>query len=467
MPALFSPRVTLKGFCCQVLVLLLSSLTLLSLMGLAQAATTSTVKLTSSSSNPKAGASITLTATVTGSSPTGTVTFKDGSTPLATLTLVPSGTNTATASYTTSSLTLGGHTLTADYAGDSATTASSATPLILTISPPIQTTGQYLYEYNALGQLTRTTTPLGVPTEQDWDRLGRIATQKLPNAAGTATQDSIGYTYDGQGQVESVTDPRGKKTNYTTDGLGNTRALTSPDTGSTDLQYDAAGNLIQKTDARGKVSTLSYDALNRLKTLNAGDESFSYTYDEGMYGAGQLTTLSNPGSTVQWTYNAQGQLASRTQQISSVSPGSPTINLVTAYSYDAYGRLDTVTYPSGRQLKYGYNSNGQIQSLTLDGQAILSNLTYTPFGPVKGWVWGNAQSYARSYDLNGRMTQFTVGDGTRSVVWDASSRIRQIDEQTLNGTSQAVAAADYDTQDRLTQYQHRRVEPQLVRPFRT
>src|SRR5207247_2555757 len=63
--------------------------------------------------------SLTFTATVSGSgAPTGTVTFSDGSTSLGQGTLSTSG-GTTTASFTTSSLAIGNHTITASYGGDS------------------------------------------------------------------------------------------------------------------------------------------------------------------------------------------------------------------------------------------------------------------------------------------------------------------------------------------------------------
>ncbi len=68
------------------------------------------------------GQTVTLTATVTGSAatPTGTVTFADGSTPLGTVSLV-----NGRATLTTSSLGAGSHTLSATYSGDSAYAPSS------------------------------------------------------------------------------------------------------------------------------------------------------------------------------------------------------------------------------------------------------------------------------------------------------------------------------------------------------
>jgi hypothetical protein len=79
---------------------------------------TSSFTSVSSSTNPAvAGQPVTLTATVTGDgvTPTGTVTFQDGANVLGTGTLDANG----NATFTTSSLTLGSHDITAVYGGDS------------------------------------------------------------------------------------------------------------------------------------------------------------------------------------------------------------------------------------------------------------------------------------------------------------------------------------------------------------
>ena len=101
-------------------------------------------------SNPTiaAGQSETITATVTvpagAATPTGTVTFTDGSTPLQTVPLSGTGT-TATASFTTSALAVGSHTLGATYSGDvnyptAAATGTPATTVTVQPGPPTTTT---------------------------------------------------------------------------------------------------------------------------------------------------------------------------------------------------------------------------------------------------------------------------------------------------------------------------------------
>src|SRR6185436_16232130 len=85
-----------------------------------------------SSLNPaQAGASVTLTATVNGTNPTGNVGFTDNGNAMAGCTAIAlTGTgNSRTAACTTSSLAVGTHPITASYAGDAGNAASTSTAL--------------------------------------------------------------------------------------------------------------------------------------------------------------------------------------------------------------------------------------------------------------------------------------------------------------------------------------------------
>jgi hypothetical protein len=86
------------------------------------AAVSSSVSLTSSANPSTLGQSVTFTATVTGASPTGTVTFKDGATTLGTGTVNGSG----QATFTTASLAAGSHAITAAYGGDTNNTPGTS-----------------------------------------------------------------------------------------------------------------------------------------------------------------------------------------------------------------------------------------------------------------------------------------------------------------------------------------------------
>ena len=92
-------------------------------------ATTTALTLTGGATPSSPGTSLTFTATVSGNSPTGTVVFYDGTTPLGTASL----NGLYQASVTTSSLALGSHSMTAQYAGNATTAASSSAAVAIEI----------------------------------------------------------------------------------------------------------------------------------------------------------------------------------------------------------------------------------------------------------------------------------------------------------------------------------------------
>jgi len=96
-----------------------------------------TTTLVSSSANPSvSGQAVTFTATVTAKSPgagtpSGTVTFKDGSSTLGTGTLDSSG----QATFVTSTLAVGSHSITASYGGDASFKGSTSPKFTQTVNP--------------------------------------------------------------------------------------------------------------------------------------------------------------------------------------------------------------------------------------------------------------------------------------------------------------------------------------------
>jgi hypothetical protein len=97
---------------------------------------TATTTALSSNRNPSSsGQSVTFTATVTPSGATGTVTFKDGTTDLGTGSL--SG---GTAVFSTSTLSIGNHSITAVYSGDSGYSGSTSSVLTQTVRANVNIT---------------------------------------------------------------------------------------------------------------------------------------------------------------------------------------------------------------------------------------------------------------------------------------------------------------------------------------
>ena len=302
------------------------------------------------------------------------------------------------------------------------------------------------YQYDANGNLAQTRDPLGNITVQEWDNFNRLVRTQQPAPVSGAARPVISYSYDGRGQLTSVTDPRNLSTTYTVSGLGDTTARTSPDTGTTTNSYDEAGNLKTSTDANGQSTSRFYDALNRLTRMTYSDGSVaSLTYDQGGNGIGRLTTIEDGSGKTEYNYDQQGNLLLQTQTINAV-------RYATSYSYDAAGRLLSMTYPSGRQLIYQYDALGQLSQIntTKDGETstVVSQITYRSFGDVASFVNGANRTVSRTRNLDGQMDSYTLGSRSYAISNNAAGQPISIAEL---ANSANVQRYGYDNLGRLNQ----------------
>ena len=294
------------------------------------------------------------------------------------------------------------------------------------------------YTYDDQGNVVSVKDPLLKVTANQYDALNRL--KQVTDPSNGVTQ----YSYNGQDALTQVTDPRSLSTAYTVDGLGNLTAQASPDTGATSNTYDAAGNLLTQTDAKGQVTTYTYDALNRvtLITFNDGSKQ-AYAYDLGTNGLGRLSSITETNaanqqtSLIQFAYDQHGRVTSETRTVAGVS-------YAVGYTYDSFGRVSGMTYPSGRTVTYAFDSLGRVNqvSTTKDAQStvLVQNVQYQPFGAVKSFTLGNGQIYSRTIDTDGRIASYNLGATSFALAFDASSRITGIGTSTYG----------YDNLDRLT-----------------
>lgn len=134
--------------------------------GTVQTLTSTTTTLTSSPNPSYTGQSVTFTATVTPSGPTGTVTFFDGATSLSTVALAG-----GSASYPTSALTAGTHSITATYNGDTNYSGSTSSPVsqrvdapAVQLTPNPRTFTDTIVGQNSTAVITLTNTGVGTLT---------------------------------------------------------------------------------------------------------------------------------------------------------------------------------------------------------------------------------------------------------------------------------------------------------------
>jgi len=94
-------------------------------------------------------------------------------------------------------------------------------------------------------------------THYEYDPAGHLSrvTRALAGAPGGAVATS--YLHDRDGNLTSVTDPRGNVTTFQFDDFGHLLRQQSPVTGLTFYDYDANGNLTDLTDADGRAEKLA------------------------------------------------------------------------------------------------------------------------------------------------------------------------------------------------------------------
>jgi len=338
------------------------------------------------------------------------------------------------------------------------------------------TTTSYLYDAN--GNLSQITDPLGNVTNQSFDALNRLTQRQQPAPVAGGARPVIKVDYDGLDQLVRVTDPRNLVTSYTVDGLGNQAALSSPDTGVTGRTFDVAGNLITSTDARGKVTTYSYDVLNRVTSIAyASGTPTVFEYDGGANGApnaiGRLSRMTDESGQTTFSYDQLGRVVGKAQVTGGANSAvSYTVGYAYGSSGNVTGKLVSLTYPSGNRVNYGYDAAGRISSLSLNRArpdrttdtgvpvALLSGIAYTPFGAVQAWNWGNHSDtqpnvYTRTFDLDGRMTSYPLGNAAagglvRTVTYDAASRITGFTHSGAGTPAAFDQSFGYDNLDRLT-----------------
>jgi len=190
-----------------------------------------------------------------------------------------------------------------------------------------------------------------------YDGYGRLKTKHVPEQnAGTNTV----WTYNADGTINTVTDPRGANTTY---GYNARHLVTSINhsapgsvtpTANATFAYDAAGNRTSMTDGVGTHS-YAYNQLSRLtsETYNFTGLSGTYTLSYGYNLAGALTSLAEPaqyGAVISYAHDAIGRLTAVT------GTGGPSTQLFTGMQYRAWGGLKHANYGDGPQVNVTYNA---------------------------------------------------------------------------------------------------------------
>ncbi len=191
----------------------------------------------------------------------------------------------------------------------------------------------------------------GIKTVTAWDgSIQQIATQEKNSAGQLLTAiDHYGskthFRFDAFGNPTRIVDGIGAVVTATYNGLSQKTALADPDLGNWTYAYNVLGELKTQTDAKSQVTGFAYDNLGRMTSRSEGPCATTWTYDTASNGIGKLTSMVNSANCEAsdyrqvFTYDIKGRVVDVGETIDGA------VYNVTN-TFDAYGRMDTLAYPS-------------------------------------------------------------------------------------------------------------------------
>jgi len=309
----------------------------------------------------------------------------------------------------------------APYYLDAAYTGASAKPSAIARVLDDGTTQLYSYGYNAMGNITNSTDPLGrnftyVYASNNVDLLevrmthngkneltGRATynAQHLPLTITDASGQTTTNTYNARGQLISASNPLGQTSTFTYDANGYLVAANGPLPGATNdltLTYDRFGRPRTVTFPQGYTLVYDYDAMDRVTHITYPDatyEQLGYTLLD------RCTYRDRLGRWTTNTYNAIRQLVQsrdplgRVTQISWCHCGVPEsiadpMGRITTWRYDVSGRVVAKQYPDGSAVNYEYEGARGLLKRTIDAKGQQTVFDYYPDNNLKQITYFNA-----------------------------------------------------------------------------
>ena len=248
---------------------------------------------------------------------------------------------------------------------------------------------------------TRTVTdPDGRKTTAIADDLGRII--KVTDAMNNVSN----YVYDALNNLLGITATPSGKASYQVvtsayDLRGLMTSVTRPGEGTRNLTYDLNGNLLSEIVPGDNSITKVYDALGRVTNTTESKSGKRTLYSKFYYDAcsgatnvkGRLCKATRDGITNEFpSYDAMGRVLTEKKTIG-------TMGYATAFSYDIYGRLASITHPDATRIVYSYVTGTDLpKTITTGAGQILADVSYTAGDLVGRITYGNGTHVDNAYD---------------------------------------------------------------------
>lgn len=336
-----------------------------------------------------------------------------------------------------------------------------------TVSGSVVTTTQ---GYDANGNLTSTTDPMGNATTYGYNALNQKTSVTLP------TGESVQYQYDSSGNLLSVVSPNGGQRTYTYNSAGQVMGVSDGSGTLIQYEYDALYRKVAETDGAGNQTTFTYDAVGRQAQFTTSDgKTTGIVYQDG-----RIKTFNTPDEkNITLAYFDNGKVKSYTDslgnQYSATYDGNGNLlsiidpnGNVTGFAYDALDRKTEEIHPDVSKKQFAYDAVGNLTTytnpdsstvtMTYDERKMLTRRSYSSGAPddLFGYFDNGLLNSAvkgdwrveYTYDGFGRLLSEDQDGKVVAYSWDVPNRIKTI---IYPGGKQIKKY--YDTQTRQTSIQ--------------
>ena len=268
--------------------------------------------------------------------------------------------------------------------------------------------GEWIYEHNPEGLVTRETNPLGHATERVW-RLGRMVQET--DALGRCSD----FEYDEQGRLITIREPSGATTHVSYDAHRRPILVVHPDGGKVVLEYDAKHRLIARTQPDGTVKRYRYGERGELLRVTEPSRETRLGYDAQL----RLVTRRLPtGATLGTRFDIFGRLVEETDPDGNVTRYDHTAGLC-----NPRGNVARITLPDGAVWCTSYNSEG-LPTEQSDALGRTMRNAYGPFDLLTATTDAAGHSTRFEYDHATRLTRVVNALGeTWEYRYDAAGRL--------------------------------------------
>ncbi len=276
------------------------------------------------------------------------------------------------------------------------------------------------------------TDALGRKTRYTYDLMGNVAS--ITYLDGTAGAITEGFTWTTDfNQLATYTDPLNRITTLTYDSLGKLTQIQDPLNQITQVTMDDQGRLSQILDpVSSQALALTYD-LGDLRSRNDNGRITTFQTDAG----GRIVAVVNPaGEQIRYQYDLNDRLTTITNPQGGI----------TQLSFDALGNLQQVIDPKGATTGFGFDSRNRVASKSYPTTQV-ETFAYDGRNNLIQRIDRYGRTTTYGYDPLNRLNSILFPDSsTTALTFDAGNRLRNI---TDSANSAANVMRDYDDLNRL------------------